>query len=74
MAQVTVGAITTNGPADKEGTLIQGDIIRAVDGQVCATIEEVTMCVVKGGIKLLLSICRRTCAGTRIVSTLLASA
>ena len=28
--EVTVGAITTNGPADKEGTLIQGDIIRAV--------------------------------------------
>ena len=32
--EVTVGAITTNGPADKEGTLVQGDIIRAVDGQV----------------------------------------
>jgi len=57
--EVTVGAITTNGPADKEGTLIQGDIIRAVDGQVCQTIEEVTMCVIKGGIKLNLSICRR---------------
>ena len=57
--EVTVGAITTNGPADKEGTLIQGDIIRAVDGQACATIEEVTMCVIKGGIKLNLSICRR---------------
>ena len=57
--EVTVGAITTNGPADKEGTLIQGDIIRAVDGTACATIEEVTMCVIKGGIKLELSICRR---------------
>jgi len=57
--EVTVGAITTNGPADKEGTLIQGDIIRAVDGTVCQTIEEVTMCVIKGGIKLNLSICRR---------------
>ena len=34
--EVTVGAITTNGPADKEGTLVQGDIIRAVDGTVRA--------------------------------------
>ena len=57
--EVTVGAITTNGPADREGTLIQGDIIRAVEGTSCATIEEVTMCVIKGGIKLKLSICRR---------------
>ena len=57
--EVTVGAITTNGPADREGTLIQGDIIRAVEGVQCATIEEVTMCVIKGGISLKLSICRR---------------
>merc|ERR1719230_103465 len=57
--EVTVGAITNGGPADREGTLIQGDIIRAVDGTVCQTIEEVTMCVIKGGIKLNLSICRR---------------
>merc|ERR1719327_2024151 len=57
--EVTVGAITTNGPADREGTLIQGDIIRAVEGVACATIEEVTMCVIKGGISLKLSICRR---------------
>lgn len=39
--EVTVGAITTDGPADREGTLIQGDIIRAVEGVVCGTIEEV---------------------------------
>eukprot|EP00325_Prymnesiales_sp_UTEX-LB-985_P020714 CAMPEP_0174733188 /NCGR_PEP_ID=MMETSP1094-20130205/60818_1 /TAXON_ID=156173 /ORGANISM="Chrysochromulina brevifilum, Strain UTEX LB 985" /LENGTH=1727 /DNA_ID=CAMNT_0015935811 /DNA_START=13 /DNA_END=5196 /DNA_ORIENTATION=+ len=57
--EVTVGAITTNGPADREGTLIQGDIIRAVEGEPCATIEEVTMCVIKGGISLRLAICRR---------------
>ena len=56
---MTVGAITTNGPADREGTLIQGDIIRAVEGEQCATIEEVTMCVIKGGISLKLAICRR---------------
>jgi len=57
--EVTVGAITTNGPADREGSLIQGDIIRAVEGEACSTIEEVTMCVIKGGISLTLSICRR---------------
>jgi len=57
--EVTVGAITTNGPADREGTLIQGDIIRAVEGVQCSTIEEVTMCVIKGGISLKLAICRR---------------
>ena len=38
--EVTVGAITTNGPADKEGTLIQGDIIRAVDGQVATYLTQ----------------------------------
>ena len=32
---------------------------RAVEGVACATIEEVTMCVIKGGISLRLSICRR---------------
>ncbi len=57
--EVTVGAITTNGPADREGTLIQGDIIRTVDGVECQTIEEVTQCVIRAGIKLLLGICRR---------------
>ncbi len=57
--EVTVGAITTNGPADREGSLIQGDIIRAVEGEACSTIEEVTMCVIKGGISLKLAICRR---------------
>jgi len=57
--EVTVGAITTDGPADREGTLIQGDIIRAVEGVVCNTIEEVTEMVIKGSKSLTLSICRR---------------
>ena len=57
--EVTVGAITTDGPADREGTLIQGDIIRAVEGVVCGTIEEVTQMVIKGSKSLSLSICRR---------------
>jgi len=57
--EVTVGAITTDGPADREGTLIQGDIIRAVEGVVCGTIEEVTQMVIKGSKSLALSICRR---------------
>ncbi|KAL1521199.1 hypothetical protein AB1Y20_022751 [Prymnesium parvum] len=57
--EVTVGAITTDGPADREGTLIQGDIIRAVEGVVCGTIEEVTQMVIKGQKSLTLSICRR---------------
>jgi len=57
--EVTVGAITTDGPADREGTLIQGDIIRAVEGVVCNTIEEVTEMVIKGSKSLMLSICRR---------------
>ena len=56
--EVTVGAIATNGPTDREGTLVQGDIIRAVEGQECSTIEEVTTCVIKGGISLKLSIRR----------------
>ena len=57
--EVTVGAITAHGPADREGTLIQGDIIRAVEGVMCATIEEVTAMVIKGSVNLRLSICRR---------------
>ena len=57
--EVTVGAITAHGPADREGTLIQGDIIRAVEGVMCATIEEVTAMVIKGSVNLCLSICRR---------------
>ena len=57
--EVTVGAVTTTGPADREGTLIQGDIIRAVEGVMCQTIEEVTQMVIKGGLALRLSICRR---------------
>ena len=40
--EVTVGAITTGGPADREGTLVQGDVIKGVDGCPCNTIEEVT--------------------------------
>jgi len=57
--EVTVGAITNGGPADREGTLIQGDIIRAVEGVMCQTIEEVTQMVIKGSLALRLSICRR---------------
>mmetsp|Transcript_64144 Transcript_64144/g.106620 ORF Transcript_64144/g.106620 Transcript_64144/m.106620 type:complete len:1736 (-) Transcript_64144:276-5483(-) len=57
--EVTVGAITTGGPADREGTLVQGDIIRAVEGVICATIEEVTQMVIRGSKSLRLSICRR---------------
>ena len=47
------------GPADREGTLIQGDIIRAVEGVMCQTIEEVTQMVIKGSLALRLSVCRR---------------
>jgi len=57
--EVTVGAITTGGPADREGTLVQGDIIRAVENVICATIEEVTQMVIRGSKALRLSICRR---------------
>jgi len=57
--EVTVGAITTGGPADREGTLVQGDIIRAVEGVICSTIEEVTHMVIRGSKSLRLSICRR---------------
>jgi hypothetical protein len=46
---VTIGTVVANGPADKEGSLLQGDIIRGVDGVVCGSIEEVTMNVMKAG-------------------------
>ena len=56
---VTVGSIPTNGLADKEGSLVQGDIIRAVDGKECSSIEEVTMCVIKSGMTVKLQVARR---------------
>ena len=57
--EVTVGAITTGGPADREGTLVQGDVIKGVDGCPCNTIEEVTGMVQKAPKDIRLSICRR---------------
>jgi hypothetical protein len=57
--EVTVGAISTGGPADREGTLVQGDVIKAVEGAACATIEEVTAMVVKGPSAIRLSVVRR---------------
>lgn len=57
--EVTIGEITTDGPADREGTLLPGDIIRAVEGVECSSIEQVTMCLIEGGISPRFSICRR---------------
>ena len=37
--EVTVGAITAHGPADREGTLIQGDIIRAINGKLLTAMQ-----------------------------------
>jgi len=57
--EVTIGTVVANGPADKEGSLLQGDIIRGVDGVVCGSIEEVTMNVMKAGQMIKLSCARR---------------
>jgi len=57
--EVTVGAISTGGPADREGTLVQGDVIKGVEGAACGTIEEVTAMVVKGPGSVRLSVVRR---------------
>eukprot|EP00965_Chrysotila_dentata_P220313 6191704-Pleurochrysis_carterae.AAC.2 len=37
----------------------QGDVIRAVEGVICSTIEEVTQMVIRGAKALRLSVCRR---------------
>ena len=57
--EVTVGAVTPDGPVDREGTLVQGDVVCGVDGVACDSIEEVTALVLEPTIDVTLHICRR---------------
>jgi len=57
--EVTVGSVTTDGPVDREGTLVQGDVICGVDGVACDSIEEVTALVMEPTTEVTLHICRR---------------